>query len=231
MNFFESHTQYDDKYKELAKIGVTKSSCPLFALLSAYNFMNSPTNVDQATHKRNVDLGVEKFACSGLEGELTFQEMLTFTDLNNSNVIATSIELIKTGVLSFDQMFKPVFTDPYCIIFLKNSKFFVVMVRPDMFCVRDCHEMFQYNFSTLDEMVSKLQETYQFVDDINLDGYMIPEFSRVEFLVIDKKFKCHLETDSPGYDDNTYDQDHFDNLDVDYGEIEDISEDEQEINL
>ena len=59
---------------------------------------------------------------------------------------------------------------------------------PTIYSVRDCHEMDQYDFDSFDKLKLHLSNIYQFDSDINLDGYKVPEFSNIEFLVTDKHF-------------------------------------------
>lgn len=193
---FETFTQYHDKFKELVKLGYNKSSCPMFALLSAHSFINKPGDVGNVQHEKCVDQGAINYLMSGVEGMMTFEQMLTFTNLNQNLVTATSVELVVEGAISFQHMFKEEFDNPYCVIFLKNAKFFVVYVRPDMFCVRDCHETFQYNFATRNELVEHLMKVYNFCEQMNIEGFVsdeLSQFNNIEFLVIEKPFTVSLD--------------------------------------
>ena len=48
--YFETFTQYDNKYKDLVKLGFNKSACSTFAILTAYNFMENPDKTLQETY-------------------------------------------------------------------------------------------------------------------------------------------------------------------------------------
>jgi hypothetical protein len=196
---FETFTQYDNKFKELVPFGDNKSSCPMFAILAAYGFMENPINVGNVHHEKCVDMGEINYLMCGLEGMITFEQMLTFTNLSMGSITTTSVELVVTGVIGFEHMFKLEFENPYCVIFLKNSKFFVVFVRPDMYCIRDCHESFQYNFATREELIEHMLKVYNFGEQMNIDGFVSDElsmFNNIEFMVIDKPFTMTLDTSS-----------------------------------
>ena len=65
-SYFETFTQYDNKYKELVKLGFNKSACSTFSILTAYNFMERPNDIKKETHEKCVDYGVINFLYSGL---------------------------------------------------------------------------------------------------------------------------------------------------------------------
>ena len=214
LDYFETFTQYDNKYKELVNFTESRSACGLFALLSAHEFISSPMIIGKGQHERCVDYGAINYIYHGAEGLMSFDDLLKFTDLNSDKVMGTSVELVVNDTIGFNQMFKETFTDPYCVIFLKLSKFFVVYVRPDMYCIRDCHERCQYNFKTRSELIEHLMKTYSFCDELTIEGIKmkdLEQFNNIEFIIIEKPFTLGLDTSIviPNINDIPYEMDNI----------------------
>jgi hypothetical protein len=151
-------------------------------------------NINNANeHNRIIELSVLNHKSLNINGQQEFQSVLNLTDINEE-INVTSVELIAENVIGFDVMFNDAsekgnaYEKPYCVIFLKNSKFFVVMVSDEYYAIRDCHEMNQHNFKTKIELIDYLNLTYQFSNEIKLNGCDLSDFSNVEFLIIDKQF-------------------------------------------
>jgi hypothetical protein len=225
-NYFETFTQYDNKYKELIKLGFNKSSCPTFAILTAHHFMEKPNEIKKWRHEKCVDYGVINYLYSGFEGMMTFDEMLQFTNLDKKGVMGTSVNMIITEVVGFNQIIKNVHDKPYCVIFLKNAKFFVAMMNDKIYSIRDCHESIQYDFTSRDELINHLMTVYNFCEPMNIDGYTsneLDEFNNIEFLVIEKKFNMTLdETIEIEGMHNDYNISILDEIDETIDEITDI---------
>jgi hypothetical protein len=120
--------------------------------------------------------------------ELYFDEIIKFTSLNKNDICATSTEIIKSGDFPIELIF-PDSKNSYCVIVLKNSKYFNVIFYNDRYYIRDCHEPFQYDFNTKQEFIQHLNKTYQFNESIIVDGFPIPEFSSIEYIFVDKPFE------------------------------------------
>lgn len=239
-NCFETFTQYDEKFKELVKLGYNKSSCPMFALITAHDFLEKPNEIGNSVHEKAVDLGAINYLLSGAEGMITFDQMLTYTNLNAGNVLGTSVQLVVEDVIGFSQMFNQAVSDPYSVIFLKNAKFFVVNVRPDGYCVRDCHELFQYNFTKREDLIEHLTKNYNFCEAIQIEGFKsaeLDEFNNIEFLVINKSFEIKLDmsyivngVNDKQYVDKTDDVEEL-LMEESVDELSEYEEDELEIDL
>jgi len=193
MTYFETFTQYDNKYKELVKVGFTKSACSTFAILTAYNFMKTPHNITKEMHQKCIDLGVINYLYSGFEGMMSFDEMLQYTNLDKKEVMGATVNMILTEVVGFNQIIKNVHDKRYCVIFLKNAKFFVAMINNNTYSIRDCHESIQYDFDSRDSLLNHLINIYNFCEPINIDGYKLDEFNNIEFLVIENEFNITLD--------------------------------------
>lgn len=186
MNYFESITQYDKQFDCLQNFKFDKNACYIFAFLTAQQFMIDGIINNVHEHNRIVELSALNHESLNMEGQKDFLTVMSFTDLTGQPNI-TSVELINENIIGFDNMFDESKTEPYCVVFLKNSKFFTVMVTNDCYAIRDCHEMNQYNFETKEGLIQHLKQVYQFCNKIDLGGdYDLSDFSNVEFLIIDK---------------------------------------------
>jgi hypothetical protein len=191
METFSAPTQYDDKYKDCGNFGSNRSACGLFALETASNFLETG-EVNKETHEVNLMVAILNHIEKDIKGQITFEELLSHSKLKDKTTICTSVDLIKEKVLGYEHIFKADdYSKPYCIIFLKNSKFFNVLYNPSShykYYVRDCHEIDQYSYASKVDLINHLNTVYKFNENINLDGYEISEFSSIEFKVIDEKF-------------------------------------------
>lgn len=211
MNYFNTPTQYDKAY-----LGVenNRSMCSIFGLFTASQFLEDG-DVSPEKYLNNLDLSVGNYLFYGIQGHLSFFELLEFTtNYPESKVEATSAMMIKENVLGYDKIFKDEKTNDknYAIIFLKNSKFFTVLVRKVgdklfTYHFRDCHDSVQYDFQTQKQLTEFLNDRHEFDKQIFVDGYPIGEFSNIEFLIVDQKVQSKLRTDivTPKKEHNIYD--------------------------
>ena len=181
MDYFTTISQYDKKFKNLKDFGNDRSACTFFALITAANFIKN-NDMSEKCHTNNVEAGVKYYIESELQDNLTFDALLSYTSgkYTGDDVQVTSCELLENNVIGYEHIFEEK-DKPYCVIFLKNTNYFVVMCRDGIYSVRNCHENDQYTFWTLNDLTNFLNEHYQFNKEINLDGYKVPEFSNIEF--------------------------------------------------
>lgn len=191
MSSFLTYNQFDNKFKEYKNFHKNRSACPMFALYSAYNFMING-NISKEQHESNIDQAVNSYQNTNLPKYMSFGELIqlfndTYTD---KNIEATTPEIINE--FGYGVFFKELdYKENYCTIILKNSNFFTIMVKNDnhkLYCIRDCHEKEQYNFTTLEQLKYHLRDKYQFEELTIVDGVLIEEYGNIEALVIDKKF-------------------------------------------
>lgn len=191
MNCFQTITQFinteDEEYNSKK---YNKNACHFFSLKTAKEFFKKK-DMSKTCHESNIYFAINMNKLFQ-NHEMYFEDVIKFTDLSSKDICATSTELIETGNYSLDLIF-PVTDKSYCLVILKNSKYFVVMHYDGKFYIRDCHEPYQYNFDSKNEMIEHLNEFYQFNQSIVVDGYAIPEFSSIEYIFIDKDFKFNLE--------------------------------------
>jgi len=197
MNFFESSTQYSAEFNDIwtnfpdAKKGL---ACPFFAIITAYKFFKDGL-VDKDAHEFAISASVTYSAFVGTNTELNFNQVINLTSLKQSDIMATTTELVETNILGFPEMLpaeKPTDSKRFVTIFLKNAKYFVVMTDKNGYYVRDCHESIQYNFETFVELVNHCSSVYQFTEAINITGISYSDYSSIEYIRIFESFKTEI---------------------------------------
>jgi hypothetical protein len=115
--------------------------------------------------------------------------LASYTDINPTQICATTTELINSGELGFNQIFPPILDNTkIAIIILKNERYLTVLIDNNGYQFRDCHESTQYNFATVDELIIHLINAYQFTDNVNAGGVEYSDYSSIEFLTLNSKF-------------------------------------------
>lgn len=188
--FFETMTQYDKSFDDLwvtnpeAKKGL---ACPYFSIFAAQEFMNT-TKCDQATHEVTLRSAITANVLLATNDEMTFETLVSYTDLNPKDIGCTTAGLLAANEYDLkDEVFNSD-CDKYAVIFLKNAKFFAVLVDDTGFHTRDAHESVQFDFYTLDQLMEHLEKTYQFKSNINVGGVSYDDYGSIEFLKITKPF-------------------------------------------
>jgi hypothetical protein len=196
-SFFDTITQYDNKYDKLWEDNPNVSKgvvCPYFSLITAEKFFKNGLLTKEA-HENNLNVAIDTFILLDDSRELTFEELVAYTDLDKKDIMCTTSELINMGEFSLKELFTNNSSYPYynyAIMFLKNAKFFVVLCDHIGYHIRDCHESFQYSFYKLDELIDHLNKIYQFNITINLDGVEYCDYSSIEYIRIDRKINSVL---------------------------------------
>lgn len=187
---FNSVTQYDKKFDGLFANPSKKGfSCSFFSLITAWKFLcgEQPNSV---SHETTIAQSLLAQSSYDINFGITFEEMLaSYTDINPTNICATTAELISSGELGFDQIFPPILDDTkVAIIILKNERYLTILIDKNGYQFRDCHESTQFNFATVDELVIHLINAYQFTDSVNAGGMEYHDYSSIEFLTLNQKF-------------------------------------------
>lgn len=193
---FNTVTQYDNKFNEIwltnleAKKGL---ACPYFSILTIYNFLNGG-KIDKKTHEKNIEASINYATLVGTNEEMNFRELITGTNLDPSEIMCTATDLVRSGELGFDVMIpeKPLDAKRKAVMFLKNARFFAILIDKNGYYLRDCHEAFQYNYNGVDELIRDLNKNYQFSDPINIGGVLYDHYSSIEFIKIEKPFKTDI---------------------------------------
>ena len=193
MTTFQSITQCDKQFDDVLKNSNCKKgySCTFFAILTAWHFLNGE-NATKQLHEKNIKNSVKTCQLLTIEAGLSFTDLLKqYTNININNIIGTCVDLVVNKIIGFEQMF-PKNKDEYVVIFLKNERFIIVMVNNNKYHVRDCHENTQYDYNSLDSVINRLNNAYQFNKSINIDGYEFPEYSSIEFIILDELFETDM---------------------------------------
>ena len=192
--YFNTITQYDHSLDEIwdndksCKKGL---ACPFFALFTAQEFMNN-NKKDEEAYLKVLNKAIYTNKILNIHDELSFTNLLSYSDLNLDNICYTISTLIKSG--EFD--IKKVFTEKNncAFIFLKNGKFFTI-VKDTHYHIRDCHEITQYTFDSIDLLLEHLNIIYQFDQRIVIDDIPYDEYSSIEFLKINMPFITPFDDD------------------------------------
>jgi len=219
MNTFATFNQFDKRFNEFSKFGSDRTACPLFGILSCYNFMQNGDTL-QKQHEQNIYSSVTNYMVNDVPKYMSFDELLLFTtkDLSKLEVGATTPELITMGVLSYEHIFKFGLDQDqrYCVLFLKNRNYLPILcdytapkagdeASVETYSIRDCHENTQRTFNDFQSLRLYLDKTYQFEQMTIVDGVMIPEYSNIEYIVIDEPFE--LKNIDPDLYDHSIDID------------------------
>lgn len=205
MEQFATYNQFDKRFSIFEKFGSDRSACPLFGLITCYNFMLDG-DISQKTHERNIFLAVTNYTVKNLPKYMMFDELVLLTNesLNCKDINATTPELIVSGIVSYEHMFKFGYENNYCVLLLKGRNFIVILYKHTIdrgiYAVRDCHENIQMNFNSFESLRIFLNRVYQFEESTIAGGVRIPEFENIEFLTIDSLFElvnidCELVDD------------------------------------
>jgi hypothetical protein len=186
---FESITQYDNSFNHLITSSRKGLACPFFSLISAFNFMEK-NQKDELIHFMNIEQAIISSNNLKTNEEITFNDLINLTDLNPSDIGCCSVYLINLKEFNLKELLTS--ENNFAIIFLKNAKFFVVLYDKQTYCIRDCHESFQYNFCSVDELIFHLNDIYQFDKKINVSGFSYDDYDSIEFIKIENKFKNNL---------------------------------------
>ncbi|AYV76901.1 MAG: hypothetical protein Barrevirus3_21 [Barrevirus sp.] len=190
MSTFATFNQFDKRFDDLTKFSQDRSVCGIFSIITCYNFMiNNLTSKKQ--HEQNIYTAIMNYCIQQLPKYMTFEELviLLTSGLNPKSISATTPELIKTGILSYDHIFKFDTQDKYCVIFLKNRNYYTILCDNSVYHLRDSHENTQYTFTNFESLRIHLDIVYQFEQETVVDSIKIPEFSNIEYIVIDTPFQ------------------------------------------
>lgn len=193
METFESISQYDKSFDYMVKKGY---SCSLFGIISAYNYMNpfgTCGNTTKEMHEKNIIDASYLCNMYDISEGITFEILVgNFTNLDKKKITATSVDLIVNNIVGFDQMF-PQSEKKYVTLILKNEKYIAIFVdhKNSKYCIRDCHEKTQHNFSSFEVFKSTLSTMYQLTHNIDI-GVDYSNYSSIEFMIIDQPFETNI---------------------------------------
>lgn len=179
--WFKSRTQYDTYFNNIFE-GYQKESrgivCPVFAICAAKSFFDNH-DISQKEYDEILEKSVTITAMLGVTKQKIFEELVRNTNLKN--------EIVKTTIdkINLEEVI-PMSTKDFCIVFLKNSKYWIIIgdSRTGTYCIRDCHETYQHNFSDRNHFLKFLTTKYSMNTEFKIDGYVFTEYSNIEYMII-----------------------------------------------
>jgi hypothetical protein len=193
--YFDTITQYDKRFDELWMENPTVKkglACPYFSIFTADMFMNNG-ETDKNVHESNIESAINANILIGTNDEMDFKQLISYTDLSEKDIGCTLAELIQIGEFKLEELFTSN-SEKYCIIFLKNAKFFVVLCDTTGYYIRDAHDSVQYAFSNKTDMIDKLNTAYQFNCIVDVGGVVYGDYSSIEYVKIEHKFNNILNS-------------------------------------
>jgi len=194
---FSSFTQFDNRFKGADRFSQDRSACPFFSLITAQNFLTN-LGTEQKHHEDAIYYAVSSYIMVNPPKYMGFEELMLYASMSTPpDILATTCELVASDVIGFDSFFPDAIKEKenYCTIFLKNSNFFVVLVKhienTTIYSVRDCHHDMQSDFQSLEALKTYMNSTYRLNVPTVIDGVPIPEFDNIEFVVLNEGF-CTL---------------------------------------
>lgn len=189
MSTFDSITQFNKQFDHLFQnVNQKGFGCGFFSILTVNSFLKN-NKYDKHTHENNTRNGILTTVENKIRSGVNFDNLLALcTNLSKHDIMATSIELMVSGILSYEHIFD-IPSTKYAIIFLKNEKYFVVLVDNGKYHLRDCHENMQYSFNSFDQLTNRLDEAYQFKSNIDLLGEEYLQYSSIEYIKITEPFQ------------------------------------------
>ena len=188
--FFKSKTQsdksFDYVYKEYPK--AHKNAVPsMFALITAIEyFKNKIINVTKYTE--NLEKAINVSAMLDLK-DVNMVDLINFTNIEPSSIVQISADQITRKEKSWNLIIPDIII-PSCIIMLKNTNFFIIISDPvsALYHVQDCQQSQQNSFNDKDMLIKYLNKQYSLSDEMVVDGVKFPEYSKIQYLSIQKPF-------------------------------------------
>ena len=193
MSSFTTFNQFDKRFAEFGKFSNDRSACPLFGLITCYNFMLN-ADISQKQHEQNLYAAITNYTTRSYPKYMLFEELLELTNktLKPGDINATSPELLTSGIVGYEHIFKFGYEKNYCVLLLKNRNYIAILCKvsggTEAFAVRDCHENTQRTFPNFEDLRQFLNTTYQFEEQTIVSGVRITEFENCEFLTIEAPF-------------------------------------------
>ena len=194
METFSTYNQFDSRFSIFGKFDADRTACPLFGLLTCYNFMMNG-DLSKKQHEMNIQGAVSNYVTKELPKYMLFDDLLLLTNgsLKESDISGTTPELLTSNIIGYEHIFKFGYEQNYCILLLKNRNFMAILYKysqeGEIYAVRDCHENIQRDFNNFESLRVFLNNTYQFEQQTIVGGLRIPEFENIEFLTIDIPFE------------------------------------------
>src|SRR5690606_33298954 len=101
----------------------------IFSVVTISNYFKN-REVSKKIHEDNIYKSITFIAMMNtvdyMLDKITFEHLLEFTNLNASAINYTTVDILKSDGPSLEQII-PNISEDFCMIFLKNTKFFVII--------------------------------------------------------------------------------------------------------
>ncbi len=187
----ETLTQYNNAFDPVITPQMKqKNFCALFSVMTALEFLKDGV-LTYEKHMQLLASGIIKHSETKLFNQITFDQLINCVTVNNDKSLSKKISGVTTELLKeFPDMYMDMFMnkldEDHAIMFLKNGNFFVILIKNKQLYIRDSHESLQYGPFTETEMIQHLNTAYKFNTIINIDGYVIEEYSNIEYFIVTK---------------------------------------------
>jgi len=191
---FSTKTQYDKTLDYLYKDYVTAKrgvSGPVFAVVTANEYLKF-SNLTKEKHEMNVNRAVMISSVLSLRENIFLETILKDTDISPTLIVNTKVDILLTSNPTLSNMIPDInHNGRFCTIIHKNKKFFVVIgdANINRYCVRDCNEPCQYNFTNRADLINYLSDIYYLNKEFVVDGLIVPGYSSIEYIVLKHSFK------------------------------------------
>jgi hypothetical protein len=200
MKKFSSFNQFDARFSGNVAFKNRRNACPVFSLLMAHYFLKD--GITTRSRYENILETAVDITCENKHFPkfMNFNEAVQFyKGYGDHQVLSTTPDLINLiGYINFEDEESTIFRFPdfpmnYAVVFLKQSNFFVVLVKfgenGTTYHIRDCHEKEQYDCTSFEHLVNHLNSVYRFDKMTIVDGINFHEHSNIEYLRLENPFE------------------------------------------
>jgi hypothetical protein len=224
---FDEIDQYSTQFNKLfadypkAKRGFAS---PYFSILTARSYMEN-CSIGSDSHKQNVERAVNISVLLESNKSVQAEYLLELAELKEMIYGNTTSEKLKDQSVKMIDLIPDLEYD-FVMIFMKNGIFFVVIgdTATNSYHIRDIDRVKQYAFLNKIDLIQHLNSTYQFNQPIDLDGFKIPEYSSIKWVIINQPFLDKMDqmvgdkligtvTKKPSEFNGIYGDDEYPNLD------------------
>lgn len=203
---FKTRTQTDSYYlmfkqKESSVLGY---AAPFYVMMMAKRFMDESNILFVPTKENHEDIldssVLTAFLCD-IEKVMDLNILLKILNEENGgkdniikkdtnvNAISTNRKILEDIILVPDEKTKRVVTFIY-----KNANIFLILAECDReknikYYVRNPHISTQYNFCERSDLIKHLSDTYSFDKQFAIDGYVITDYSNIQYATYTKSFQ------------------------------------------
>lgn len=192
-DYFITDSQYSDKFNQMFGNEIMRSSRgtagSIFAVTTAKNFFLNKT-MDKKQYDTNLNRAMVVVDLLEPKQESTFNVVAKNANIQHLHK-KTTVDFIKKSDPNMLSIIPDIQSTPsFCVIMLKNTKYFVVLgdSSQNSYYVRDCNDQYQYNFKERNDLIAYLKDAYSMDKQTTIGGLVFPEFSIVDHATLTQKF-------------------------------------------